>query len=177
MKMTNGIAQFNIQFDPVEDRLKLNVLSTDNKEVRVWLTRRYVDLLLNTVPQESSDDKKQLPDAEQTYWHEEADAQEPENVRFDEQYLATSETERPFGDEPVLVSTISFNKHENGQITLTLGQATEDGVQVQFSLSDELANSLFEMLLNACRLAEWNMSEKTRVSDQPELSKENTVLH
>ena len=52
--ITNSIAQFNIQFDAVEGRLQLRVLSTDNKEIRVWLTRRYVDLLLNTMPQQLS---------------------------------------------------------------------------------------------------------------------------
>ena len=51
--MTNAIAQFNIQFDATEDRLQLRVLSTDDSEVRIWLTRRYVRLLLPVLQEQA----------------------------------------------------------------------------------------------------------------------------
>ena len=174
---TNSIAQFNIQFDAVEDRLQLRVLSRDNTEIRVWLTRRYVDLLLNTMPQQLSENSQQKLQAWQPNKGDSLTEQGSDDVRFDEQYLGSDKTERPLGDEPVLVSTIAYRKQENDYLVLIFGQADEEGIKMQISLSDDLAENLWQMLAEACRIAEWHISIKTINDSSAELYTENNVLH
>ena len=174
---TNSIAQFNIQFDAIEDRLQLRVLSRDNTEIRVWLTRRYVDLLLNTMPQQLSENSQQKLQAWQPNKGDGLTEQGSDDVRFDEQYLGSDKTERPLGDEPVLVSTIAYRKQENDYLVLIFGQADEEGIKMQISLSDDLAENLWQMLAEACRIAEWHISIKTINDSSAELYTENNVLH
>ena len=177
--MTSTIAQFNMQFDAVEDRMQLRVLSTDDKEIRVWLTRRYVRLLLKTL-------SKQLPADSMVKlqaWQQDSGSGamgDTENIaasHFDEEYLATEDTGLPLGEEPVLVSTITYREQEDGSLALVLGQQHEEGAKMQISLSSELAENLVQMLLEASRVAEWNLNIKPLVEDLSGQRGADAVLH
>ncbi|MBT6879194.1 MAG: hypothetical protein HOA22_06640, partial [Gammaproteobacteria bacterium] len=44
--MSSTVQQFNIQYNREEDRLILKMLLSDNGEIRLWLTRRYTQMML-----------------------------------------------------------------------------------------------------------------------------------
>ncbi|MCP4880933.1 MAG: hypothetical protein GY905_10350, partial [Gammaproteobacteria bacterium] len=112
------ISQLNIQYDAIEDRLQLNVLSTDDAETRIWLTRRYVRLLLKELQQIRGDSlsEKQLWRQDQAnVGSGQASTSEDANVsgtnadvRFDDVYMATDDTHLPLGEEPILVARIGL---------------------------------------------------------------------
>ncbi len=47
--MSTTISQFNVSFEAIHDRLMLKVLTGNDEEVRLWLTRRYVQALFQTI--------------------------------------------------------------------------------------------------------------------------------
>ena len=180
--MTNVITQFNLQFDAAEDRLCLRVLSSDNAEVGIWLTRRYVKLLLKTLGKQLNDKElAAVKNWEQTRHQEQAvipgepSQPAPTGPRFDDQYLATEETRRPLGDSPVLVTCITCHKKDTGHLALVLGQEQQSGVKVEFSLTKDLVQNLTQMLLEAALAAEWELSVAP-IEDEVALAK-GAVLH
>ncbi|MDP6968273.1 MAG: hypothetical protein QGG88_04075 [Gammaproteobacteria bacterium] len=177
--MTNSIAQFNIQFDAVEDRLQLRVLSTDDKEIRVWLTRRYVRLLLQTMSEQLPEDSQvKLQKSQLDHGSTATDDSEGiSDSQFDEQYKGTEDTALPLGADPVLVSNIACREQTDGNLALVLGQQHEDGVKMQMSLSTELAENLVQMLLQAARVAEWDLNINSWAENFANQRTDNTVLH
>ena len=177
--MANTIAQFNMQFDAIEDRLQLRVLSTDDKEIRVWLTRRYVRLLLKTLGKQLSTDNN----VKLQFWQQEYDSVTMDDIedadmpQFEEAYMATEDTVLPLGQDPVLVSSIAFRNYDNGNFSLVLGQEHEGGVKMQISLSNALVENLLQMLLEAARVEEWNLKIKPLMEDSEKQNKGNAVLH
>lgn len=162
--MANGIAQFNIQFDALEDRLQLRVLSTNDEEIRLWLTRRYVRLLLKALNDKFgaslSGNEQARSDGEQ----------------FSDPYMGTNETQLPLGEEPQLVSRIALQDKDEGNFTLLLGQEIEGGMQIELGLNQQLVASLQAMLVEAATTAEWDLGIAAEVEDFTEhLS--GVVLH
>ena len=175
--MTSSIAQFNIQFDPVEDRLQLRVLSTDDTEVRIWLTRRYVRLLLKVLKDQVSEVGKAaienwgLEQAKQAFT-----ANDDTSTNFDEEYLGTDDTQLPLGEEPILVTRIACREQVVGNLALVLGQENEGGMQMEMNLTDELSVNLAHMLLESAIAAEWDLAEKPVIGDFSDYIK-GAVLH
>lgn len=181
--MANGIAQFNVQFDALEDRLQLRVLSTNDEEIRLWLTRRYVRLLLKALADkfgiidkhaETSDSPELVAGVE---FGSKKSAQSTEaSERFSDPYLGTDETRLPLGEEPHLMSRIALQEKPDGNINLLLGQEEEGSMQIELGLNRELVGSLQAMLVEAAMTAEWDLTQETAVADFTEhLS--GVVLH
>ena len=188
--MSNGIAQFNMQYDAVEDRIQLRVLSTNDEEIRLWLTRRYVRLLLTALAEKFNLPlPSAVPPQQPRYTpaqhaatamgnesHGNVAPTEGPSERFSDPYLGTDETHLPMGETPVLVSRIALKDKDDGHIGLLLGQEHEGGMQVELSLNSELVESLQAMLLEAAHTAEWDIAESPPVEDFTEhLS--GVVLH
>jgi hypothetical protein len=162
--MANGIAQFNIQFDALEDRLQLRVLSTNDEEIRLWLTRRYVRLLLKALNDKFGASQSGNDQARQ------------DTERFSDPYMGTTETQLPLGEAPQLVSRIAIQDKDDGNVTLHLGQEIEGGMQIELGLNRQLVASLQAMLVEAAMTAEWDLAAETAVADFTEhLS--GVVLH
>lgn len=149
--MANGIAQFNIQFDALEDRLQLRVLSTNDEEIRLWLTRRYVRLLLKAL-----DDKFGASQSGSEQARSNAE-------QFSDPYMGTNETQLPLGDAPQLVSRIALQDKDEGNVTLLLGQEIEGGMQIELGLNRQLVASLQAMLIEAASTAEWDLGGGAQV--------------
>ena len=190
--MTNAIAQFNIQFDATEDRLQLRVLSTDDAEVRIWLTRRYVRLLLKvlqehvgTQGQQSVATWGEVPNSGFNSGSSSVTGQNATQLTdnkapgslFSDEYLATEETSLPLGEEPTLVTRIACREQDSSHLLLVLSQEQVGGVQVEINLSDELVNNLIQMLLEAASAAEWDLAGAKPAGIDFSMSMPGTVLH
>lgn len=170
--MTNAIAQFNIQFDALEDRLQLRVLSTNDEEIRLWLTRRYVRLLLKALADkyghvaasEATDTSTDfasgvaLDGAANGGIRSSAD-------RFADPYRGNDDTHLPLGEEPKLVSRIALQEKPEGNVTLVLGQEEAGGMQIELGLNRELVVSLQAMLVEAASTAEWDLGDVAQVEE------------
>ena len=175
--MTNAIVQFNIQFDAIEDRLQLRVLSTDDTEVRIWLTRRYVRLLLKVLKDQVSEAGKAAIEnwgLEQT--KQAFSSGDGTGTNFDEAYLGTDDTQLPLGEEPILVTRIACREQVAGNLALVLGQEHEGGMQMEMNLTDELSVNLAHMLLESAIAAEWDLEEKPVMGEFTDYIK-GAVLH
>ncbi len=170
--MANSIAQFNIQFDALQDRLQLRLLSTDDEEIRLWLTRRYVRLLLKAL----SDKFGPLVEPSGSGLAREAAASTGVSARFSDPYMGTDDTHLPLGAEPQLVSRIALQEQPAGEITLLLGQEEEGSMQIELGLNRQLVTSLQAMLMEAALSAEWDLPSADVAEDFTEhLS--SVILH
>ncbi len=161
------ISQLNIQYAAIEDRLQLNVLSTDDAETRIWLTRRYVRLLLKELQQIRGESLSEMQlwrqgqanvGSDQTSMSEDANVSGANaDMRFDDEYKATDDTHLPLGEMPILVARIVLRENDNGNLQLTLGQEHKGGIQMELDLPEELVINLLKMLYKASAVAEWDL--------------------
>ena len=178
--MNNSLQQLNIQFDPIQDRLTLRILSGDNSEIRVWLTRRFTKLLLGVLDSVSSPeiDPVTTPHAEEMKdFHREAAL---EGSNFEDDYREESVSAYPLGESPVLVSRIDYRKNESGTVALTLG--VEGGQNININLDTKLMHAMVKILQQGATLAEWELGKPSlpkqarQPSDAPPPAPD-TMLH
>jgi hypothetical protein len=153
-----NIEQIQIKFVAVEDRLLLRVSSSDALEFRFWMTRRFVNLIwpalqkaLSETPriktQPSSDAKRELL----AFEHNKAVSDSDFKTPFNE----TPKT-LPLGDQPILLAKMHMRRNNAGAMVIAL--APEQGAGIDLALNPGLLHSLTELISNAARSAEWDLS-------------------
>lgn len=153
-----NIQQIQLKFVAVEDRLLLRVSSTDELEFRFWMTRRFVNLIwpalqkaLSETPriqtQPSSEVKKEIL----AFEHEKAVSDSDFKTPFKE----TPKT-LPLGDQPILLAKMQMRRNDAGAMIMAL--APEQGQGIDLALNTGLLHSLTELISNAARIAEWDLS-------------------
>ncbi len=175
--MSGAIQQLNVQFDPLEDRLVLRILSNTNDELRLWLTRRFTRLLLGVLDQ-LIDSNDQSPYADQMKEFKRDAALSGSN--FDDQYRGDQQTAYPLGEKPLLVSRIDYKKLEDGNTLLTLGQEGEGGQSISINLNHTMLHALIKLLLTGGQSAEWELGKPslpTAAKEGKPQTKSTKILH
>jgi len=149
--------QLKLDFIPEQDRLLLRVSTDNQREMRLWLTRRALrllwPLLLKTArssPEIALQSNPQARDALVGMQHERALRQSNFANPFEE-----APRELPLGPEPVLVARIQTNRDENGN--LVLGLLPQDGQGINLTLDNNLLHSLCKLLQNAVAKSDWDI--------------------
>lgn len=168
--MVDTVAQFNLQFEPVEDRLYLSIKTQADNEVKIWLTRRYVKLLFNAIDQQQGMiakhfhnievspiiSNKQTTDNQSDNAVNDSLAVDEAPISFD---INTAQTNRPsMSDEPILVTRISLQEQSNGQLNLVFGQEQKGSMQMELGLNHELLHTLMHLLDEAAKNADWDLA-------------------
>ncbi len=152
-----NIQQLNIQYQPIEDRLLLRILSSENSELRIWLTRKYTALLLKVLDQliEYAVDSVASPGVEAVKAFQREAALSDSNFKdgYREELVSTS----PLGETPLLVSRIDYTRLSDGNLALTLAQEFEGGKKLTINLDTQLQHALVKLLIEGARTAEWGL--------------------
>ena len=149
--------QLKLDFIAEQDRLLLRV-STDNQlEMRLWLTRRALRLLLpqlvqmvRSSPEVALQSNPQARDALVGMQHEQALLQANFATPFEETPRAM-----PLGTEPILVARIQTSKDEAGK--QVLGLLPQQGQGIHLTLDNTLLHSLCKLLQNAVAKSDWDI--------------------
>ena len=144
------IQQMNISFNPAQDRL-LFKLNQDNKaEYRVWLTRRFTELLLKVLNEQMADSggQQQLASSKET-------VNQLKSGAFDKKYENIAPPEFPLGETGILAFRINIKKHQNGVLNLQL--LPEDGIGLNFNLDPSSIYMLYNLLEQALPQTQWNL--------------------
>lgn len=159
------IEQFNISFDPEQDRLLLRFRLSTADEFRFWLTRRYVNLLwgvLIKISEEFSIQKapsdRQLRNTLSELAHDNA----INNADFSNVYQEGRHF--PLGETPILLAKISVAPLQTGTQILTLLPQTGQGINI--SVDENLLHVLAGLIQEAARKAEWGLD--LRVASDPD---------
>lgn len=167
------IKQIQVAYAPEEDRLLLRINSSEGDEVRCWLTRRMVSLLLPNMDKMmekllASDrplndtGRKALLEMSREVSLYSADFQTP----FQDKPKST-----PLGAEPLLVTRIELKAAGEGNNTdLILKLGTSKGAGFEMRMAEQLQHGFADLLAKTCSQAEWGLKFKgiSSIIERPE---------
>jgi hypothetical protein len=157
----SGLRQMNITYDPIEDRLLLRITAGEPgnlDEYRIWLTRRFVQIIWKIldqtiasepvtdprVPQESAGALREFKQAAALA---EADFSTP---------FAAEPSRTPLGPNPLLVAKVQIRQQPGGHHLLIL--ETAQGQFVNLALNIGLVHSFRKLLADQTTTAQWGLS-------------------
>tara|TARA_R110002072_G_scaffold59158_5_gene150779 strand:+ start:57451 stop:57963 length:513 start_codon:yes stop_codon:yes gene_type:complete len=152
----NAISQMQMLYIPEEDRVLFRVNSAEGKQFRLWLTRRYILLLLNILKNHSDGDPdvsiQATPEAKQavqSFKREKA----MEGANFQEKFKEEVE-EMPLGDLVPLAYRLNYR--QEGDI-LHLGIEPKAGQGINLSMNRDINASMTALIAAAAKKAEWQL--------------------
>ncbi|NKC12371.1 MAG: hypothetical protein GKR94_09255 [Gammaproteobacteria bacterium] len=169
------IAQLQVSYSALEDRLLLR-LSTDNRlEFRFWVTQRYLKLLQPVLTEivESSGRAAMIPDQATRktvteFERETALVGADFQTEFNEAAASL-----PLGEAPVLLARIQKKVSPTGSPVLCLHP--QSGMGVEVVLDPQLLHSLISLLSNGAIQADWGAAQND--GGQPLAAGESRVLN
>ena len=154
-----GRLQINVEFKSSEDRLLLRISEKEEKgcvEYRLWLTRRFVIILLRAIDKliedDSNSDMRVSPEAMEAMkkFKQEAALAKAD---FSTSYDSDSADCTLFGDKSLLVTKLKVSRKSKGKYAI--GLFAEDNTGINLSVNIDLAHTIKKILLDAANRAEW----------------------
>ena len=157
--MTGNLQQLNISYFPVQDRLLLRVNGGESGEFRLWLTRRYSELLITLLVDlmEKEGGMRELASHRDT-------VDQFKNGAFDKEYespvINGPDAMRntplyPLGEDGILAFRINANRQDDGSLALQL--LPEQGQGLNLHLDRSLLYMLYNLLEQGLMQAHWNI--------------------
>src|SRR5688572_30332617 len=148
--MQNNLQQINISYVPNEDRLLLKARTSNENELRIWLTRRYTSLLINVLAQQM--DKAggimELASNKTTL-------EQFKGGAFEQDYKPLSLQNFPLGENGILGYRINAGKNADARVNLQLLPETGEGLNLV--LDKSMLFMFYNLLEQALVHAEWNL--------------------
>jgi hypothetical protein len=155
---TNRLHQMTVSYSPHEDRLLLRFGTTTHLEYRLWLTRRLVRQVwetlvgaVETTPEVRAQPERRVRQAVMSLRHQEAVQQGDFSQQRDPEAKPHPNNEKPF-----LVTAVEARRNEKGSTTV-LFKVMEKGQDVQLVLDEKLIHALCHLLVSGAEKAEWKL--------------------
>ncbi|MSQ49511.1 MAG: hypothetical protein EXR30_03880 [Betaproteobacteria bacterium] len=171
--------QLKIDFTAEQDRMLMLIAASEQVEVRMWLTRRFVKLfwpLLVKLAEEASPRISTQPNPEArkallSIEHEQAVSKANFSQPYDDSLRAT-----PLGAEPLLLARIETGHDSNGHPVIALHPAEGQGVTL--TLDPVLLHSVCRLLQAALKKSDWDIALKLPgVEPQVSLEQANRTIN
>ena len=168
--------QLKVDYDPEQDRLLMQVATSEGVEVRLSLTRRFVKLLWPLMVKLAEEASPRIrtqanPEARKALLgleHEDAVSKADFSKPYDASSLAT-----PLGEAPILLSRIQTGHDRNGQPIVALHPTNGQGVTLTFD--SVLLHSVCRLLQAAVKKSDWDMELKLPGTEAQEESGERAA--
>lgn len=162
-----GLRQLNANYVALEDRIRLSLTTQDGNEFRLWLTRRYLQLLwqaLGRIVTRFAELRAAGDPLLRSALAGFAEAQAMNRADLRTPYAGG--TTFPLGEDPVLLSRITVGEiTAAGTQPLTL--RPERGAGIDLALNEELAHAITNLLRQAAVAAEWGLNLDAGTADFP----------
>lgn len=156
----NSISQMQMLFVPEEDRVLFRVNSADGKQFRLWLTRRYIQLMLQALKLHSESDPdvsaQASPDAKQAVQSFKQE-QAMQSANFQQAFREEAE-QLPLGDTAVLAYRLNYRVE--GEL-LHLGIEPKQGQGVNLAINRDINASITRLIYAAAQQGDWQLSSST----------------
>ncbi|MBQ13331.1 MAG: hypothetical protein CMQ17_02920 [Gammaproteobacteria bacterium] len=148
-------------YNPEEDRIFFRVNSTDHKEFRFWVTRRFAQLLLKVLGDHLVSDpdislQGTLADKQAVMEFKKEKAMDGANFK---QSFQEEEAEFPLGQEAQLAYKITSNKAGDN---LQLGIHPKSAQGINMVINRDINTTMTQLLLGSARKAGWNLGVASR---------------
>jgi hypothetical protein len=157
---SSPIEQFQINYEALQDRLVFKLITKDQSEYRLWLTRRIVKSLWSVFMQvldkhehlqsTADQDKNKI---EQQFEKEQKTKQEPFAKEASKYAINMKKT--PFGEIPLLVSKITVKMGKNG--IPVLGLYPDSGQGFNLPLNGSILHAMLKLLREGANRGEWDL--------------------
>ncbi len=152
----SGLHQLTMSYAADQDRLLFRIATTDKKEYRMWLTRRFVHLLWGALKQTFERDVelkrsvgKDVKDAILSMQHQEA----IQKTDFETPPVAdTTNVTSNTGPLLVIGGTVNPGKNVTG-----IKFKTAEGSDVSFNLNKQLLHAFCHLLVTTTVKADWKL--------------------
>ncbi|WP_370264284.1 hypothetical protein [Limnobacter sp.] len=167
------IKQLQIAYAPEHDRLLMRINSAENQEVRVWLTRRMVRLLipsLDDMMQKLLASDRPLNDVGRKALLEMSREVSLYSADFKSPFQDKNTT-TPLGADPLLITQIELRPAAEGHGTdLMLKLVSGSGKGFEMRMAEQLQHGFADLLVKACQQAEWGLQFKgtSSIIERPE---------
>jgi hypothetical protein len=158
-----------------EDRILFRVNSTDKKEFRFWVTRRYAMLLAKVLwdHKASDPDVSQQPTTEgkqavQEFKKEKAIEEASFGQKFEDEG-----NQYPLGESIPLAFQLTYNMKEDGALHLSIRPKEGQGINVV--INQDINITLTQLLLTAAKNGDWKLDEW--IANNPSKQRENIVIN
>lgn len=164
--MTGNLQQINVSYHPVQDRLLLRVNGGGAGEFRIWLTRRYSELLITLLVDlmEKAGGIRELASHRDTI-------NQFKQGAFDREYQSPAEVAAPdgkssplpLGADGILAFRVNANRHEDGAVTLQLLPELGHGMNLQLNRTQLFL--MYNLLEQGLAQAQWNIHLPQGIKD------------
>ncbi len=151
-----------MRFVPEEDRILFRVNSADGQQFRFWLTRRYIQLMLQALrghldvaPDVTAQATPDARHAVQSFKQEHA----MQGANF-KQTFKEEATELPLGDSAILAFRLNYRME--GEI-LRLGIEPKEGQGINLSINRDINISISKLIETAVKQADWRLPPPKQV--------------
>lgn len=175
------LQQLNIQYHPEEDRLKLKIRFGDDNEVALWLTQRYVRLLLSTLNNtHRGDDNDQAPttptprstEAQKAVMQFQREVATKDND-YETDYRAGDS--HPLGEAAILAIKVEYTVLKTGMMRLGMGM--QNGQTLHINLDQKTLHTLTHIILMGTQKAGWDLGDGLSSAQQSVVKTEIQSLH
>ncbi len=156
--MSDAINQMQMLYNPEEDRILFRVNSTEKKEFRFWITRRFTFLLrkvlrdhLDADPDVSMQDSLDAKMAVKKFKQENALVDADFERKFNEE-----PDELPMGDEIPVAFKLTYEIRDEN---LHMSIQPKTGQGMNMVLNRKINSSLMELLMSSIRKANWAIDD------------------
>lgn len=152
--MTDQLHQLNMNYVAAEDRLMLRMNTQAGDEYRVWLTRRFTELLVELLSKEI-DKHGGVPTLASTPETKELFKQGAMEKRYEEEKIINY----PLGETGFLACKINYKSTEEGVLALEI--LPEKGKGINLNLNKTLLFMFYNLLAQGCSQSGWNLMENS----------------
>lgn len=153
--MTDAISNVQATYEPLEDRILLNITTQDHAVYSAWITRRYLKLLLPALQGNHPRTLKPLLSEEALGFLHSAEIEVDPRSPIFEPYQETDETYFPLGETPVLLTKIAFKSLNSDKPLMEMNPEAGAGFEIPFEAS--VLKLLTNILQQALPRASWDL--------------------
>lgn len=153
--MTDAIAHVQAAYEPLEDRILLNITTRNQQVYSAWITRRYLRLLIPAL--QGKHPRSRLPllsDEAFGQMHSKESDTDPRSKIFDP-YEKTDETQFPLGEAPIVLVKIAFKGLDTDAPLMELNPDVGAGFALPYEAY--VIKVLLKVLQQALQRAEWDL--------------------
>lgn len=172
--MTGAISQMQMAYNPEEDRILFRVNSSDDKEYRFWLTRRFTILMLKVLkdhldrdPDVSTQGSSEARRAVKEFKQEQA----MNAANFKDEFREENK-QLPLGDDIKVAFKLNYKTVGDN---LQLGIQPRQGQGVNMAINRDINLSMTRLLLAAAKKGDWKLGDSTAASQSNEAA--NRVIN
>ncbi|MFT5132146.1 MAG: hypothetical protein ACI9SC_000610 [Gammaproteobacteria bacterium] len=148
--MTDKLHQINVSHDSKEDRLLLRVSTAKGDEYRIWLTRRYISLLMGVINKEID-----MRGGAPTVASSEETTKMLKSGALEKKYDKENVKNFPLGEAGVLAYRINTRNADKGNVIIEL--LPEKGGGVTLNLNKSLLYMVHNILTQGITQANWGL--------------------